>query len=1357
MAETGSNSPQSAGDTSPDGLNYRLFAGRVLFPRSPNDLTDASQCPACFTVLAGKFCWACQLDLSHPAAAEIATLSRQSAILLDRRLESIGRIRYDTAQAHVVAMAAIANDTRDVAAEASRGAATDPSPLLAPMSLPSMAPGVRVPGGAANAPIAPTIMPPPKLVPPPPPPPSLAPPGATPPRRSSVQVLLLIVGISLLSVAAIFFLVYAFINFGILGRSLVIAAVTIASFVVASGLRRRSLATTAEGIAVLAVVLIYLDAFAIRANDFFSLAAANGFVFWGAALLVTAAGFLVWHRLSGLRTPHIIGFGAIVPGVALVVGGLSEAADDGSRLFFAFAAATLAGVAHRFTARPATAIRAAFAGRPERLILRGFTGVALFGAFVAAATVAPGQPWASAPAFFVVAALAALHALLADSVSGKSPIPPAAVFASLGGLAAAVAVASGALRLGDLNVIVIVPPVSAVLVTLALELLWRRLHRSEGAPAAPGRSMLVAMISAGTVAAITLLFPLGTAVGSVLVSVARSVSSPWTLSANDELFRPITLIGMAITALLLCYLMMAAAWATGGTLRPRGAILCWLGALVLVVAVPLSTTLEAIMTGWLLLSAAALAALYLSHRRWSPARNRVAGLRLPLMVLLAVSGLLGYLVAWGSTATWWIGSLAAIALLLGSRLLPGSQLGRATALGASAIALIIGAAAAARQLAIPLDPNSTVDADNALRFISLVAVLLLAASAFRVTSGYSSLDRRVIFWIGGAAATASFGGLALSLGSLSPGERMSLLLPEAGTSLAANAALIAALLIVVTRPPASGQSASALPVERVVASVALSPTLSLVVDAFARVVGMPELVRSVGPISAALLAAVGVLVVANRHARTQTGLAPDSDPQALGGRKLGRPILRGQGLGSERWPRELGVLLVAVPSVVIGVAREDTVTWLVLVIAALVILVLATSPDGLVGSASPRRYLGWVALAVATAGLWWRLGTAGVTDLEPYVLPLSGVLLLVAVSVWRTTRVTTAPDADLVAPVITLAALLVAILPLAATAATGPLQRALLLGGISAALLLLGSGFLGHSRTRPYLDAIALAGALGVLTVVFGRSTTLNAEPGTPDIRFDAWLVSGLIVLLIAAIGQARDRDDYSTARRSVRSELLGMLGLATFFAFELAAFDDTALGELRAFAVILLFCAVHVITFLQGRAPFTRTVGWLAIVGAAVGAIRALITGAIGSVELGSIPVAAALILTGALTLSREPSARTWFWLAPGVSTLLIPSLIATAENPPLWRLVALGVVGVTIIVVSSVLRLQSPFLIATVVVLIHAAATFAPQIRAIYESVEWWLWFVPVGIAVVVFAARFEKSVLGMRSVAMRIRALR
>ncbi|MET4704107.1 hypothetical protein [Frigoribacterium sp. UYMn621] len=1367
MAETDPPSAPGAPGGTPTGLDLRRFAGRVLFPRTPADLTDAARCPACFSPLVDGACQDCRLDLSHPAAAELATLSQQSAELLDRRLEVIGRIRYDTGRA-IVALEAQREAQREASmrarddAPALSAAATDSFGAL--ISAP-LAPAARAGGTPAD--VRGATRPEPS-----------APEGAHPqttdprapaPRRSSVQVILLIVGISLLSVAAIFFLVYAFINFGILGRSLVIAGVTIASFVVASTLRRRSLASTAEGIAVLAVVLVYLDAFAIRANDFFSLGSTDVTAFWGATLLVTAAGFLAWHRFSGLRTAHLIGFVAMVPGTALVVGGLADGADDGTRVFVAFAAAALAGVAHRFTGRPATATRAALSGRAERLLVLGFTGGALVGALVAAATLAPGRPWASTPAYLVVAVLSALQARLVGSdprdpsglpttvsaatVSAATVVAAgfARVFAAVAGVSAAVAVAAGALRFGDLTAVVILAPVWAVLATLAGEWLWRRSRHSPGTVITHRRSLAVATVSAATVAAFALLYPLGVSVSSVVSAVSRSISSAWSLGPNDEVFRATSLDVLAVTALAACGLMTAAVWAAGGAVRSRDSILGGFAAVVLVVAVPLAVTVAAVVAAWLVSAAVALTGLLLSHRY-----RRFTRLRAPAMVLLAVSGVLGYVVSWGSTSTWWIGSLAAVALLLASRLLPGSPLGRATAAGTAAIIVLIGSAAAARQLALPLQPDSPVDSSNALRFVGCAAIVLIGVSAFRLTAGFSRLDRRVVFWVGLAAATASFGVLALSLWSLSASERMSLLLPEPGTSLAASAALLVALLLVASRPPGrelagSGTKGSGLAVERVVASIALSPVLSLVVDSFARVIGLPELVRSVGPITAALLAAVGTLVVAARRVRPST-----LEPGKLAAEDTNAAPNRNGRLG-RRWARELGVLLVAVPSVVVGVTRQDSATWLVLLVAALVALVLATSPDGLVGSASPRRYIGWVSLALATAGLWWQLVSSGITNLEPYVLPLSGVLLLVALSVWRATPVTTASGPSLVAPAITLVALLASILPLAASGATGPPLRALLTGAISAALLLVGSIPRGTTAARPYLDSIGLAGALGVITVEVGQSTTLVTQPGAPDIRLDGVLVAGLVLLLVAAIGQARDRGDYSAAWRAVASQVLGVLALVILLAFELAALDATSLGGIRAVGVILLLCAVHVVAFLLRRAPFTHSVAWIAIAGAAVAGIGALVTGAIDVVEVASVPVAVALILTGAITLSRVSTARTWPWLAPGIAALLLPSLIATAGQPPLFRLVGLGVVAVAIIVVSAILRLQAPFLIAVVVVLVHAVATFAPQIRVIYESVEWWLWFVPVGIAVVVFAARFEKSVLGMKSVALRIRALR
>jgi hypothetical protein len=126
MAETDPPSAPGAPGGTPTGLDLRRFAGRVLFPRTPADLTDAARCPACFSPLVDGACQDCRLDLSHPAAAELATLSQQSAELLDRRLEVIGRIRYDTGRA-IVALEA----QREAQREASMRARDDAPALSA--------------------------------------------------------------------------------------------------------------------------------------------------------------------------------------------------------------------------------------------------------------------------------------------------------------------------------------------------------------------------------------------------------------------------------------------------------------------------------------------------------------------------------------------------------------------------------------------------------------------------------------------------------------------------------------------------------------------------------------------------------------------------------------------------------------------------------------------------------------------------------------------------------------------------------------------------------------------------------------------------------------------------------------------------------------------------------------------------------------------------------------------------------------------------------------------------------------------------------------------------------------------------
>ena len=75
--------------------SYLPHVGFVQFPRSPGDLTS-TVCPACFAPRSAARCPRCALDLTNPAIAELDTASRDASAALDRRLELIGRIRYES-------------------------------------------------------------------------------------------------------------------------------------------------------------------------------------------------------------------------------------------------------------------------------------------------------------------------------------------------------------------------------------------------------------------------------------------------------------------------------------------------------------------------------------------------------------------------------------------------------------------------------------------------------------------------------------------------------------------------------------------------------------------------------------------------------------------------------------------------------------------------------------------------------------------------------------------------------------------------------------------------------------------------------------------------------------------------------------------------------------------------------------------------------------------------------------------------------------------------------------------------------------------------------------------------------------
>jgi hypothetical protein len=1273
--------------------DFVAHSGTARFPRDREDLRITTACPGCFTPLTTVPCAQCGLDVGHPLAAELALVSADAARLLDERVRIIGRIRAETARAAELSAA--------VAAEAA--------------ALPRAMEHVHAP--------APVPAPDPASTAPPPREKTEEPAG---PRRSSVQVLLLIVGVSLVSVAAIFFLVYAFLTYGLIWRTAIIGAITVAAFVAASLLRRRSLGSTAEGIGAFAVVLVYLDVVAIRANDLFGAAAADGLAYWGTALVISSAGFFLWHRLSGLRVARIAAFLVLAPGAALLVAGLTPGLGALDRAYLAFLAAGVSGLVHPL------------AGGVDRITIERVTALTIAGAGLAVAfplafAVGPGATWAAPVALLGVAGAAAAHVGVAAVAARRLRVVRGVRlgFAALGALGLASAAVLAGYRLPTLEGGIVASACAVTLVALALARAALRPHdRTTAArtvdapPRAPalGAARVAALVASG-VAVLAVAVPTVIAViAAADIATTSMLATPWRSSPSDRIAEATPTLAAAVLALALCLALVggfaAIAWRTTGL----WALLAWALPALAVLAVPLLGVYGAVTAAWLLLAAVGVTALVATRRSGA---ITAAGRR-PWAALAVTAGVLGYATSWASTATWLAGSIAVVALLVvARRAFPAaSTTARAALLGTALVAGLVAATAVAQ-----LPGWGATSADRMLdsvRYPGILAVAVVVLSALPLARILSAVDRRVAVGLAGTVTAIALPGFAL-VDAFFAGTATPTLL-EPWTSVALGVVLLGGLCGWLL---ARGNAAH--PAARATSAIALPVVVAWVLDGLLVAAGVPPEVRSLAPVAAVLLAAAGFLLL-----------------------ERARPA------GVPRRSADSGIAVVGAWGVLVAVIGSSELGWLTLLLTAVTVLLLGWSADGLIGSASRRRHLGWLALALANLALWWRLADASVDAVEAYTLPLAGALLLVALLVRRVEARHATGVPSKTAPAITLLALVTAVLPSAFVETeldtTEAQARALVVGAVAAALLLVGSLVRPTAALRPYLDVAASAGLGGLVVVVVGRGLVFGtASRGTPDgLLLDAWLAVALGVLALAAVGQASGRrgDSPLTARAA---QTLLVTGLAMVLLFESVAFDSSAIGGIRAVVVVVLLCAVYVVGSIVDRAPVTRTVAGMALAGAVLAGVAGAVAGAITDVEQFSVPIAVSLLVVGARTLARRPEARSWPAIGAGVAVLLLPPLLATVTERPVWRLVAIGVVAIAVLVIGLLRRLQAPLVLGAVVAVVHGAATLAPQVRVVYQLTEWWVWAGLGGIVIIVLAARYERGIRTARGVVEGIRALR
>lgn len=1278
----------------------------VLWPRTAvalPDLTDLTKCPACFTPLVHTRCEACGLDLSGPSAETLRLASIEADAALMRRAEIIHHIRVENAEAERARVAAAqqaaaaahaaaaqaahaAAKQREIAkwaeatqkaaaaraeaaqkaaaakaepaheAEAAQAAAAaheaaarpamsnaewdalldgSPTPTTPETQAVEHDAGQppRMPQTAekSGAPTTPTV------------PASAVAPAPAPAARkySSVQIILLIVGVSLVGVAAIFFLTVAWFVAGLVFRSIVVAAVTLSVFAASTLLRRRGLVSTAEGLGALGAILIGVDLLAVRANDLFGAQNADGLTYWGLSTLAAAGVLLGWFRLSRVRAASVVAFPAVPVGLGLTTAGVlgtSGAVGDAATGVFWGALVALCGAfLHRAT------WRASDLGI-ERASLLIAGGASALTALLAAPFALPDQDWAPVWLLGSLAFALAAHAvaLVGWPESAAVGRDASRIAGALGGIALAGAIAIVALRVGEIEFALVAPLIAATIVCGTLDASARRFDGRALRQSAPAAALAAAIVGAlllwiPFIAAVQPLVALLTWPGGVWLDVH---ARPLIASEHSSL---------GLVALVVSYLVIGASswvggvrgagWFTRIAERRRVPLLAAAAALALL-AIPFVGARPLAVGLYLALAAAALGILL---------RPDVLATRYrPLAIWVgASSAALGWLTSLAMATTWLVASLAvAVALFALGRLRVRRAPSTArktlfTILAASAVVIVAAQIPVAfTRAALRADPTDL----PALVAASMLVACALGSLLVAIPNVRMLRSERIGLFIVFAVPAIGAGLLRAVVPGFASTADPTIHLTTA-VALGCEIVALAAAGVWMLHP-----RNSELPVLRRIAAGLVAPLLwAMVFDALA--------LAGIAP--SALLAAVVATAVA-AAAATVSLLRPRLDLRL-------------------EW--EAGAGIVALGALVSALPDLEGL-WLVLLVLAVGVLAAAIGQDGLFASRSHRRHLGWLALALATAGLWMRLAVTGATSPEPYVLPVSAALLAMAVLVWRADRGSSENPRTGATTLLTLSGLLVSAVPLALAGSVSAELRPAIVGGVGALLALGGAFPRRRAAGVRVLDALVGAGVITVVLVAADRGIALYPVSGLEFDLADLWMLGGLAVVLASGTLLLRP----FTPRPEGAFPVPRWYGVLVSVAVIVTSVVDAAVqctlalqgsGGIRTIVTVVVFSGLFVVAVAVARAPFGVSVTVAAIGLAAITAVVAVGAGAVDPIEWVTVPVGLALLATavhlaGKSTLHERSRSAQAFW-AVGLPIVLLPSTILGANDASLRSMLVL------------------------------------------------------------------------------------
>jgi hypothetical protein len=1253
-------------------------APRRFWPTRPSDLVDTTLCPSCFRRLDGAVCGSCGLDLRTPLSADLLALGRSIVRVEEERQFLIAVIRREaTRRADVPA--GVVRDASAVTAPVARPANTapdQPTAWAAPVASSPVAPaplGVQATSGEGG--------PPPGLAPPE----RAAPTGPPAPRRSAGQILLLTAGVVLVSVAAIFFSVLAYVVATIELRSILTAVASLVVLGIAWALRARRLVGTAEGIAVIGVVLLLLDVWIVRANRLFDVDRLDAWMYTGVAFAVLSVVLLGISRRTGLRAPSL---SAVVIGpfaaFALVMGATAPLTGAPTRVVFAAVAVMVLGLIELVPIVP----------REERVLLRVSSLLAGSVALLASIAAFPLIPAGPVIGYAIVTAGWSISVAVAHRVSERLSGPAWPVLAGIGLALAVCGIAlsgteelatSGPTASGWRPVLLI-----AAVCVLAL------VARGTGAAVRRTLHLAAAIVTVvGTVA-------IAPAAGFVLEDLVDAVTAPWFRAGPlDRLVDADGVVaaasGIAVSALLTVLAMTI----IRSTRLAR--LSSWMPvALTATAAVGVALAAPAAVATLTILLVAASATLAIAAWGRAPLAARVAGLAATLVLALVTSALSP------ATTGVWAFILLVLLLLFVTRALasrgrlPGAT-GVLVAASTTALVVILGAGVVVGPWWSTLGTATTLPDPLGVTLAGSAVLILLAVAGARVTRSESVVA-------GPIAAVSTLSAWALL--RVAYGDPV-----DVGWRIAAAAVLLAAALAW-ARPAHPRVSRAVGIVSAIPLGAALAAEVSVLFDD-----GYP------GGLGATAAATVLALIAGVRAARRPRVPAASSGVDSAADASLLTTV---------------GVVLVAVVA-----DAGESVPLALLVLAATPVLVAfrpRTEP-------SSMRRIAWAGAALAVASLWSFLADRSVDVVEYYTLPVAGLLLAVVgvstVGDARHDRPAAAPPRRAGSEAILACAAAIGLVPSALTISDQTSARALVIAVAGVLLLVLalvvlrdGSGI--RARTIAWFAGVA-ALALPVSARMAAGDDRYGPGDGPESLW---WLAAVTIVLLGAAVAILRFR------RAPILATTAAIASSLTIVVTVAALLTRAQLDGVGALPWLVVLCVTAVISTTGSRT--SASVAAIVASTAAV-AVGAGMVDTVPHIEVVSVPLGVAAVAAGALRLRRDPAARSWPMVGPGLLLLLLPSLARDLGDTTLWRVIAVGVTGVLVLLVGVRWRLQAPLVIGASTVILHGIAQLWPWISDLYEAGYWWLWAGIGGVVLIVFAARYEQRLQNLRDARNALIALR